>query len=84
VINLSLSVAIFLNFVPYFIKKIANSITSLKKDFKKDFKDDIKSGLGNILKRNYKYILITNTFTGSNRSLDGTHSDCQQITNLKK
>jgi hypothetical protein len=43
---------------------------------KKNFRNNIKSELGNILKCDYKCILITNTFINLNRSLDESHSDC--------
>jgi hypothetical protein len=37
---------------------------------KKGFKNNIKNGLRNILKRNYKCVLIMNTFIKLNRSFD--------------
>jgi hypothetical protein len=71
-INLFLSVAIFLNFVLYFIVEVADSMAFLRKYFR----NNIGSELENILKCNYKCVLIANTFTNSNRSLDKNHSDC--------
>jgi hypothetical protein len=70
-INLFLSIAIFLNFVPYFIKGIIDNITFLKKNFR----NNIKNRLKNILKRNCKNILIANTFINSNQSFDKNHSN---------
>jgi hypothetical protein len=78
-IDLFLSVAIFLNFVPYFIEGISDSITSLRKNFR----NDIGSGIGNILKRSCRCVLIASTFTDSNRLLDGSYFNYQRIANLK-
>jgi hypothetical protein len=78
-INLFLSIAIFLNFVSYFTEKIASSITSLRKNFRNDIKSELKS----ILKYDYKCVLIANTFTNSNRSLDENYPDYQRIANFK-
>jgi hypothetical protein len=49
----------------------------------KDFRNDIGNRLRNILKYNYKCVLITNTFTNSNWSLDENYFNCQRIANLK-
>jgi hypothetical protein len=70
-INLFLSVAIFLNFVSYFIEKIANNITFLKKDFG----NGIGNELENILKYNCRCVLIANIFINANRSLDRSYFD---------
>jgi hypothetical protein len=70
-INLFLSVAIFLNFVLYFIKEVIDSIIFLKKNFR----NDSGNGLKNILKRGYKFVLITNIFIDSNRSFDRSYFD---------
>jgi hypothetical protein len=50
---------------------------------RKDFRNDIGNGLENILKYDYKCVLIANTFTDLNRSLDENHPDCQRTANLK-
>jgi hypothetical protein len=50
---------------------------------KKNFRNGIGNGLRNILKYNYKYVLIANTFINSNRSLDKSYSDYQRIVNFK-
>jgi hypothetical protein len=79
IINLFLSIAIFLIFVLYFIEKIVSSITFLKKDFR----NDIGSELRNILKYNCKYVLITSTLTNSNRLFGENYFNCQRIINFK-
>jgi hypothetical protein len=50
---------------------------------KKDFRNDIGNELENILKRNYRCVLIASIFIDSNRSFDRNHFNCQQTTNLK-
>jgi hypothetical protein len=50
---------------------------------RKDFRNGIENGLGNILKYNYKCILIANTLINSNRSFNESYFDYQRITNLK-
>jgi hypothetical protein len=78
-INLFLSVAVFLNFVLYFTERIADNMTFLRKDFR----NSIGNGLRSTLKRSCKCVLIINTLTNSNRSLDESHSDYQRTANFK-
>jgi hypothetical protein len=68
-----------LSLVPYFTEGIADSITFLRKDFRNDIGNELK----NILKYNYRYVLIANTFTNLNRSFGGSNFDYQRIVNFK-
>jgi hypothetical protein len=79
IINLFLSIAIFLNFVLYFTERVADSITFLKKDFRNNIRNELK----NTLKYNYKCVLIASIFINSNRLLGGNNPNCQRAANLK-
>jgi hypothetical protein len=68
-----------LNFVSYFIERIANSMAFLRENFR----NDIGSELENILKCDYKCVLIANTFINSNRLLGESYFNYQRTANFK-